>query len=543
MMATLWFVLSFAITLVIGVSLAVAAVFLASPIIGEEAPDYRFIPSCFVLFAWLLVFVYQCFSLFGLFWWPPILLSSLLLLLFARVRRDDIDEPEDTQPFDYLSDRQMNLFWLVLAIVFLRLLRSFVAPCLCADGLSGHLFQAAQAVQKCGLINADGTTIFSAWTMLLMKNEILAGAVGFITFFIFVIAAYGVPRSCGASSTNSIMTAICLASTPFFGSMIIASPSGLLTSTFVLSGIIILSRYPEGTVKTAAMAGLAFALAALCDGRALFILFGGAFLLLSCSIPCRWRALLWFFSGSIILVPSQLSLDALSVPENTLSALPYLGPGGLILLVLGFYGMRKTVEEKGKEPALFLLASMAMAALIHTLRVSGATFWFALGFCPVMAMAAKVEGERADMLREVALVLNIMFFFPWGLGWVDFWPMAYAFGLPIALLITINIIIDKVDPWDDDWWRDRANIVVIIIIIAILPTIRTVYRYEYYKNAAKENPIYEGFPLDRNKVSQWPMWQYYDGWRGLNLKLSNRKEGDYLLPLLGSELQNELVEK
>ena len=530
-MGTVFFILGVVITVLLVFGVFMSAVFLTSQILDEEVADYSFIPTVLVCLCWLLVMIFEVTSLFSLFWWPILLFIVAFIGFHVKNKCDDVEEPTDTDPFYLLDERQIFLCWTVLTFAALRIFRSIVAPTLSLDLLNTVLPQARSLVQAGGRVeHCEGISILTSWSLIGVSEPVLTGFIGFAALFFFIIAAYGVPRASGAESESSMMTAMALACAPFMGTMLTANPQAILASTFFLAGVIILGRYPEGTVTTAGFAGAAFGLSALCLPEAAPSLLLALFLLATCCIPCRKKAIAFLLLGAVVFWPTfissfnQASLlkgPTLSNKETVawLFLWPYsdwsthlnIGPGGLILLILGLMGLKKMAAERENHPRLFLLVGMALISLLHffypgshlrTLPyIKRAAFWLAPGLCAIMVAGAKIEDERADYAREVALILNLVYFIPRGFGWLDLWPIVLLVSLPFLSLTILPAIIRKVGASYSDWWSDVTTFVLIVILIALLPALRASYRQEYVNSATSyERPLFDTIPLDRQSM-------------------------------------------
>jgi hypothetical protein len=234
-----------------------------------------------------------------------------------------------------------------------------------------------------------------------------------------------------------------------------------------------------------------------------------------------------------------------------------LGPGAVILLILGAAGVVRILRDPSRRPSMALALCGALgllAAAYSPDAVALRALWpetFARHVVPAFAVAAiaasVVRFRRVGLLWAMALTPSLVLSVPRGWGAADARATAalaawLAGGLLIAWLAALVLR-----------WRGvpgvgrcvAAVVLALLPVSAVLPAIRSGQRYVVWASAAHRDGPYDLQGLSVRSVSAWPIWERLDGKEPARIAVASGWNGLgqvwYLYPLLGSRLQNRVT--
>ena len=217
-----------------------------------------------VTFSWLLSVIYSLLIPFGLFRPIPAILLATAIFLLSRRLAGGVAAPFDNDKSwrNLISDlvnhnAALRLTSIILVFFFiLHLLRVLALPLLSWDTLTYHGLKAGSWVQTGGWLLLDapgawesyrsflgGGEIFTAWAMLFLRSDALAGIPDIFFWLYLVVICSCLAVQAGLSRTSSFAVAAAIACSFEFSGLVGSGYVDTTATVFLLASIFFSVQY------------------------------------------------------------------------------------------------------------------------------------------------------------------------------------------------------------------------------------------------------------------------------------------------------------
>lgn len=452
-----------------------------------------------------------------------------------------------------------------------------------------------------------GVEILWGWAMLPMHGDALLAPAGVLLLLAVGLAAYASARVLGVGAARATAVALALASTPAVFSFVTSGyvDNGVLAA-MGLGSVFLLRQDVHPQRANIVFAAAAFGLCASAKLPAVLIL-ASALLALAFQVlrsEKTWRerlqSLAWMGAAASICLPhlirttvatgSPIYPFALELAGKTVlpgnpqflrfhdlewmgalpsSASPWrlagqmlgllpnwrfdLGPGSLVMAVLGLVGLARMFRNPGSRlGAGFLLTQLVIMLAIASSDSAAVTrtfFWhisgrlFTVGLFAVAVPAATVSGPGLGIFWLAAAALSLLLGQPWRVSPSELRGIGALAAIIACLAFALRFVLGL----RETGWQRRGRLLIALALVAGLGAgigwIRVGLRSAIYAEAARGEAS-ELNVLHPRFASAWPIWRELDAQPGRRIAVATGWAGvvhnSYRYPLFGVRLQHSL---
>jgi len=452
-----------------------------------------------------------------------------------------------------------------------------------------------------------GVEILWGWAMLPMHGDALLAPAGVLLLLAVGLGAYASARVLGVGASRATAVALAVASTPAVFSFVTSGyvDNGVLAA-MGLGSVFLLRQDAHPRRVNIVLAAAAFGLCASAKMPAATVLVS-ALLALGFQVLRsektrreRLRSLAWMGAAASICLPHLIRTTyatgspvypfALELAGRTLLAgnsqflgyhdlewmgaspsgvspwglagqmlglLPRwrfdLGPGSLVMAILGLVGLARMSRQPGaRVGAAFLFTQLVIALAIASSEASAVTrtfFWhisgrlFTVGLFAVAVPAATVSGPGLAIFWLAAAMLSLLLGQPWLVSPAELRGIGALAAITACLAFALRMVRGQRETARRRRGRLLLSLALVIGLGAGIGWIRVGLRSTIYAEAARGEAS-ELNALHPRFASAWPVWQELDAQPGRRIAVATGWAGvvhnSYRYPLFGVRLQHSL---